>query len=152
MSDSLGLSLQNAQKLALVQELRKCNEISERYGLSLGEEQISVLTAARSDALRATGRIEMGESVLPKLIYAFCDSPYLFRDSYCSTLGALQELFYTFKNELNDELSDDELIEAMARLFNHRAQGSLEYLENCTTGDLYQAWQRTDDEEEQDDD
>lgn len=152
MPDSLGLSLQNMQTLALSQELQKCNELTERYGLSLREEQIRALMTARSESLRTTGRIEMGESILPKLIYAFCDSPYIFRDTYCSTLGTLQELFYTFKNELNDELSDDELLEAMVRLFNEKGHGSLEYLENCTTGDLYRAWQGVDDEEEYDGD
>jgi len=138
------LSLQKAQALAAVAELRRCNALSERYGLSLTENQMLSLVRAQGEALRATGRVAPGGGVLPKLVNAFCDSPFIAREDYCQTLAALQDLFYTFKNELADALSDDELIQAMERLYNGRAQGSLEYLENATNGDLYHAWRDDD--------
>lgn len=139
MPDSFALKALQTQALAAAQELRKCNDLSERYGLALSETQIQSLVQSRFDSLRYTGRMELGGGVLPKLVYAFCDSPYIVRDEYCETLAALQELFYTFKNESEDAMSDDELIEAMKRYFDGKAQGSLDFLENLSMSDLYRA-------------
>ena len=152
MEDSLFPALRQAQKAAMAEALRKTNSLSEKFGLSLSEAQIAALTEARVSSLLETGRVETGEGILPKLIYAFCDSPFLFRDEYCQTLAALQDLFYTFRNELEDALADDELILAMQRLYNGPAQGSLEYLENVTVSDLYHAWQGSVASEEEDSD
>ncbi len=152
MEDSLFPALRQAQKAAMAETLRKTNSLTERYGLSLSETQIAALTDARVSSLLDTGRVETGEGILPKLIYAFCDSPFLFRDEYCQTIAALQDLFYTFRNELEDALSDDELILAMQRLYNGPGQGSLEYLENATVSDLYRAWQGDEEGGYEDDD
>jgi len=152
MEDSLFPALRQAQKAAMAETLRKTNSLTERYGLSLSETQIAALTDARVSSLLDTGRVETGEGILPKLIYAFCDSPFLFRDEYCQTIAALQDLFYTFRNELEDALSDDELILAMQRLYNGPGQGSLEYLENATVSDLYRAWQGDEEGDYEDDD
>lgn len=40
----------------------------------------------------------------------------------------LQELFYSFKNECHDLVSDDELIGAMRLIYNEVARGSTEYV------------------------
>ena len=152
MEDSLFPALRQAQKAAMAETLRKTNSLTERYGLSLSETQIAALTDARVSSLLDTSRVETGEGILPKLIYAFCDSPFLFRDEYCQTIAALQDLFYTFRNELEDALSDDELILAMQRLYNGPGQGSLEYLENATVSDLYRAWQGDEEGGYEDDD
>ena len=132
------LALQ-AQNTALSQELARCNELSETYGLRLSGGQIQALLAAREQSLRDTGRMEPGSGVLPRLIYAFCDSPYMDRHTYAQTLSTLQDLFYALKSEVENAMTDDELIEALARIFNGRAQGSLEYLDNLTVGELYRA-------------
>ena len=58
----------------------------------------------------------------------FCDSPFLTRDNYAQTLAELQDAFYYFKNESEDRISDDELVELMRDVFNGRAQGSMEHL------------------------
>lgn len=139
MENNSLLALNRARETALIHELEKCNDLSERYGLSLSAAQMRTLLNARANALADTGRLELGESILPRLIYAFCDSPYIARDDYCETLSSLLTLFYAFKSDLETALSDDELIEAMRVLFNGRAQGSLEYMENVTVGELYRA-------------
>lgn len=82
--------------------------------------------------LRAAGRIEFGGGILPKLIRAICDSPFIEQENYADVLAELQEIFYHFKNETRDRLTDDELIELMVGVFNGRAQGSAEYLAGLT--------------------
>ena len=127
MDDNRLLPLQQ-QLIAAHQEVRECNGYSQQFGLTLSEPEITELVACREEALRASGRIEFGGGILPKLIRAFCDSPYIEQDNYATTLAELQEAFYYFKTEAMDRFSDDELIEFMVTVFNGRAQGSAEYL------------------------
>lgn len=149
MEDETALALLREQAaMCTAAALRRCNELGLRYGVALSEGQIAALAAARQEALLAAGRVELGEGVLPKLYYAFCDSPFIQRDAFCATLAALQELFYTFCNELSGALTDDELVEALHTVYHGKAQGSLEYLENLTVSDLLRAQAGEDDEEE----
>lgn len=119
-----------------VAALAACNAFTVKYGLMLSESQLLRLDEARREALRANGRVEFGGGVLKKLIYAFCDSPYVQQQSWEETLAELQETFYTFKNESDDRLSDDELIEFMKKTFDGVAQGSLEYLAGTALEEL----------------
>lgn len=119
-----------------MQEIRACNEFSGRYGLMLNEGEIRELAECRQKALKDTDRIEFGGGILPKLIRAFCDSPYLDRENYASTLVELQEAFYYFKSEAQEAFSDDELIEFMVTVFNERAQGSVDYLTTVSLEEL----------------
>ena len=124
------------QMLATANELRECNELTARYGLTLSEAQIQRMVEHRFAALRDTDRIEFGEGILKKLIYAFCDSPYITQEDYEETILELQDSFYYFKNESMDLFSDDELIEFMKTVFDGRAQGSLEYLSGTSLEEL----------------
>ena len=45
------------------------------------------------------------------------------------TLARLQEIFYLYKNESMDELTDGELLEIMKENFEQICYGDLEYLE-----------------------
>ena len=127
MADNRVLPIQQ-ELIAAYQEVRECNEYSENFGLVLSESEIAELVSCRAEALRASGRIEFGGGILPKLILAFCDSPYINQDNYADTIAELQEAFYWFKTEAMDRFSDEELIEFMVKVFNGRAQGSAEYL------------------------
>lgn len=119
-----------------IQNLDTYNAISSQFNLSLTRQQVSRLIERRFQALKSTGRIEFGEGILKKLIIAFCDSPYITQKNYEEILGELQDIFYYFKNESGDTLSDDELIEAMNIVFDGRAQGSLEYLSGTALKNL----------------
>lgn len=122
------LEIAAMRKQAALQEIRNCNSYSGQFGLTLMESEIQELNECRERALKGTGRVEFGGGVLPKLIHAFCDSPYLDQNNYASALSELQEAFYYFKGEAHEQFTDDELIGFMAEVFNGRAQGSAEYL------------------------
>lgn len=107
-------------------------EYAGQFGLSLSEEEISLLLNERKQSLREQERVEFGGGVLPSLIYAFCDSPYVYQDNFADTLGRLQEIFYLYKNESLDQLTDDELIAYMKTEFNGSCQGSLDHLEDTS--------------------
>lgn len=121
-----GLMIHNMQKE--IQALDEMNQLTGRYGLSLSLSQIQNLMEQRLTALKDTGRVEFGQGILPKLIYAFCDSPYLTQQNFEATLIELQDIFYFFKGEAMEEISDDELIDAMKDAFDGKGQGSVEYV------------------------
>ncbi len=111
-----------------VNEILNCNKLTERFGLVLTQAQAVELVETRSIALRDNGRIEFGGGVIEKLIKEFCNSPYISKYDYEQTLHALIEMFYYYKNETMDLISDEDLIKFMGVSFNGICQGSLELL------------------------
>lgn len=109
-------------------EVLKCNQTTRQFGLVLTEKQALALVETRSHALKKNGRIEFGGGVIDKIIHSFCDSPYLSMCNYEDTLHELLEIFYYYKNETMDLISDDDLIHYMKKAFNGVCQGSFEIL------------------------
>lgn len=62
-------------------------------------------------------------------MYAFCDSAYISQSNYLDTLIRLQEIFFLYKNEMEDEITDDELINFMREQFDGVCYGDIDYLE-----------------------
>ena len=118
--------LNEKNQLAYIQE---ANEYTAKFGLTLTQEQAELLLEKRRDVLRAEGRIEFGKGILSKLIYTFCDSDYVNADEWADLLGRLTEIFFLFKNEMNDEITDDELITFMREQFDDVCNGDPDYLE-----------------------
>ena len=113
----------------LVQKVMDMNQKTERFGLSLTQEDAKLLVERKMECLKEQQRVEFGETILSKLIDTFCDSPYISQSDYVDTISRLQEIFYLYKNESLDVLTDDELLEFMKKAFDGKCQGSLEYLE-----------------------
>ena len=112
-----------------IEKIIKLNEHTAAFGLVLSTEDAKLLAAQRRDTLKEQQRVEFGEGILPKLIFTFCDSCYIDQNNYVETIGRLQEIFYQYKNETMDELSDGELLESMREAFDGECEGSLEFLE-----------------------
>ncbi|OYO51521.1 hypothetical protein C8E03_11811 [Lachnotalea glycerini] len=112
-----------------LQKVIKCNSYTNKFGLSLSSKEALQLLDSRKNSLRQEERVEFGEGILSKIIYEFCDSPFIYQDNYVDTLEGLQEIFYIYKNEALDEVTDDELLSYMKECFNGKCQGDLDYLE-----------------------
>ena len=113
-----------------LQKVMETNKKTEQFGLELSQENAKLLVEARGEKLKRQKRVEFGEGILPKIIFAFCDSSYITQDSYVETLCRLQEIFYLFKNESMDLLTDDELLDFMREQFEQTCFGDLDYLES----------------------
>lgn len=118
--------LQQKNQLAKVMET---NEMSARYGLALTEQEAELLVSERTQTLRAERRVEFGPGILPRVIEEFCDSDFIDQNNYVDTLIRLQEIFYLYKNEMHDEISDEELLHFMKEQFEEVCFGDLGYLE-----------------------
>lgn len=127
--------LNQQQEQTAFLKLQDCNQYTSKFGIEISEEDAKVLLVEHKDVLKEQERIEFGESILPKLLYTFCDSPYMYQDNYLEMVIRLQEIFYLYKNESMDDVSDDELLDIMKEYFDGVCQGSLDYLEEtCLTG------------------
>ena len=126
--DNSYLEIVNKRKQIEIANIKKCNEYTSKYVLILLYNQISNLLERRKETLKETGRIELREGIIDKLIKEFCDSPYINQENYAETLYELVEIFYEYKNETLDLITDDELIKFMKKSFDEIAQGDLEYL------------------------
>lgn len=115
-----------------LEKIVKCNDFTQKFGLRLSNEEALDLIKNKNVYLKNQERVEFGEGILTKLIFTFCDSPFIYQDNYIEIIEGLMEIFYAYKNESMDELTDDELLEYMKTCFNGKCQGDLDYLEgNC---------------------
>lgn len=128
--------LQRQNQLAKVLET---NQRAERYGLTLSEEEAGLILEERGRALKEQKRVEFGEGILPKIIDEFCDSAYLEQEHYVETLIRLQDIFYLYKNEMMDEITDDELLHFMKEQYEEICFGDLDYLESTCLSNFAQA-------------
>lgn len=122
--------------------LLSCNRFTAPQGLSLTAGEALALSQRREQALRQTGRLEFGDGILQKLLLAFHDSPFLTPHDYADTLGELTEIFYTYKNECGDALTDDELLTVMRATFDGPCQGSVDLLAGRELAELAQSLRR----------
>ncbi|WP_099469621.1 DUF6323 family protein [Konateibacter massiliensis] len=121
--------LESFQQQNQIEKIMDMNVRTEQYGLTLSQEDAKLLAAERQNVLREQRRIEFAQGIMPQIIYEFCDSAYIDQNNYVDTLIRLQEIFYLYKNEMLDEITDDELLHFMKEQFETVCFGDLNYLE-----------------------
>lgn len=122
------LSIINNQTKIEKSKILNCNKFLQNYGISLSQQDAEQIIEKRIETLRQTKRIELGEWVVEKIIKEFCDSAYISQDNFVSTVYELIDIFYYYKNETNDLVSDEEIIKFMREYYDSLAHGDLEYL------------------------
>ena len=60
-------------KQTQIRQVLDTNGYTEKYGLVLCAEEAELLAEERVNVLKSERRIEFGQGILPKIIYAFCD-------------------------------------------------------------------------------
>lgn len=130
------LDLFQQNQLARVLE---SNNYTEKFGLVLNQQDAKLIMSERDTILKEQERIELGQPIISKIIYEFCDSSYIQQSEYVETLIKLQEIFYLYKNEMSDEITDDELLHFMKEQFESICYGDLEYLEGTVLNNFAQA-------------
>ena len=128
--------LQNQNQLSKV---IKANQYTEQFGLTLSQQEAQLILDNKKSELKVQRRVEFGEGITTKIIHEFCDSEYIDQNNYVSTIIRLQEIFYLYKNEMNDEITDDELLHLMREQYDKLCFGDLEYLETTCLENFAQA-------------
>lgn len=67
MKENISLALQDIQKKQTLMELKSCNELTIKYGLTLTDEDIDELIKNRFKSLKDNGRIEFSKGILKKV-------------------------------------------------------------------------------------
>lgn len=80
--DNSYLEIINKRKQIEIVNIKRCNEITSKYGLVLSDNQISNILERRKEILKEKGRVELREGIIDKLIKEFCDSPYINQENY----------------------------------------------------------------------
>lgn len=117
-------------KETYIDALLKINQETEEYGLVLSPEEIKNIIEVRNKVLDAYGRVELGLEVTKKLIMNFYTSAFINDENYVPTLNELHEIFYYLKNETEDRISDDKLIEIIKNKFENSCEGSIDLLKS----------------------
>lgn len=119
-----------AREASVAAEVSGCNSFTVEYGLTLSPAQSLALARTVTESLREAGRVEPGGSILPALIRTFAPSPYINHINWESELHRLCDIFYRFKSEMRERMSDAELLEFMRELYDGVCAGSTELLES----------------------
>lgn len=117
------------QKQNILKKMIETNQTTQRFGLMLKQQDAELILKERDNTLREQKRVEFGTTIITKIIYEFCDSDFITSDNYVETIIRLQEIFYLYKNEMHDEITDDELLHFMKEQFEVICFGDLDYLE-----------------------
>ena len=121
-------SMQNVLIELQINELLQFNDESKKYGLILSEEDAKEIIEVRNEVLQSYGRIELDIGVTKRFIQEFSASTLISQEEYAETLNDLNEVFYYIKNETEDKIGDDELIDKIKDFFENYCEGSLELL------------------------
>lgn len=121
--------LETVRRKDELQLLEEMNQKTRRFGLSLTLQEQQELAKCRDKSLKKYNRVEFGTGILDKLIFTFCDSQYVEPQNYLACLQRLQDIFYEFRNESLDLMTDDEVLTFMEEQFETVCAGSLDYLE-----------------------
>ena len=117
------------QKQNQLAGLMETNQIAKHKGFVLNTQDAELILEERSRALQEQQRIEFGAGIAERIICEFCDSDFINQENYVQTIIRLQEIFYLYKNEMQDEITDDELLHLMKEQFENLCFGDLDYLE-----------------------
>lgn len=108
--------------------IEKSNVNINKFGLTITREEAKEIIISKNETLKKYKRIEFSYGVTEKIIYIFSDSEYIDRNNYIDTIKDLVDIFYNFKNETEDNLTDDELLNFMREQFDDVCYGDLGYL------------------------
>jgi len=125
---SISFSPNSLVEKATVKQIMLTNEVSQQYVMALSESDAKELVETKNYCLKTLGRIEIGGGIINDIILAFCDSPYLWQGNYAETLNQLLTIFYIYKEETLEQISDGELIDIMKDYYDNRCMGSIELL------------------------
>ena len=143
------ISLDNVSIRPIERELLELNEISSGYGLVLTEDDAHSLSQMRNRSVKENDRVEIGEGAVPEIVKKFCKSRFITQENYAYILEELTYLFYYIKTEVDDRITDTELIDELFSRFELECRGDIDTLESRETeriirkinsGENYRKW------------
>ena len=108
------------------EDIQTLVETAASHGLVLTEQDTEYLLAENRALLRRSHRLAFGKNAAVMLAEKFSRSAYITKRDFLNVVTELTEFFYEMKNETQDSIGDDELIDELFDEFEHRCGGSVE--------------------------
>ena len=122
------IKLNENQKL--INNLIDLNSKANKYDLMITESIAREIAVYRSTALIENERFEINSNAVSRLTSAFLESRYIEQKDFADTIGEIINIFYHIKNETDNEISDDDLISEMLKVFTETCFGSIEIMQS----------------------
>ena len=94
----------------IASQLVSLNDYTVQHGIVLSQKDCNEIAQVRAELLIENERIEMGVGAAQRIIEEFCDSGYVDQHTFKDTVEELLECFYTIKNETDDKVDDETVI------------------------------------------
>lgn len=120
--------IESALQVVEIDNIMEVNDLTSNYGIVITYQQAGELVAVNQRTLQEIGRIGYGSDIIEELIIAFVDSPFINKYNYHEIFMELLEIFYYYKENLDQYCSDEEVIEYIKCAYDGPCQGSLDYL------------------------
>ncbi len=119
----------------LFNKIKNINNITNNHNLILKDNEIINLIDNKNKILKELGRFEI-EDILDKIILTFYNSVYIDKYNYYDTIYELVDIFYYYQKELDNKLSDTEILEYMKESFDGICGGSIKLLSSLSLDNL----------------
>lgn len=113
MMTLLGLIKASEDRMALA-----VNEKLSPGNLAITREEMERLAERRAASLASLERVEFGTPAIVGMAEAMATSPYLEQEELAEVLAALQDAFYELRADLEVDVPDDEIFEAIRGCFD----------------------------------
>lgn len=92
--------------------------------VSITREDAEMLAELQSASLAEVEQVEFGQPAIVAIAEAVASSPSLTMENAADTLAELQSFFYALRDELPQDIPDDEIVEALCGCFGELGDAS----------------------------
>lgn len=103
-------------------DIKEILEIDNNY---LSKEEVKGLIINKNKILKDNGLIEINNNVLKILIEYFSNSSFIDRSNYNEILNELVSVFYSYRINLSNRISDEEIIKYLYYNFENTCNGEI---------------------------
>lgn len=108
------------ENIELEEKILYLDENTKNKNFNLTKIDIKTLIITKNNTLKSLKRMEIGESIILKIIEKLYTSPYLDNSNYLETLTEFIQIFYYYQQELSSYLTDLEILDKLILEFNDK--------------------------------
>src|SRR5574344_1544124 len=112
----------------ILNEVMELNNVIKRHKLVITKQAATELINNRNNNLKERGLLEINSENLKNLILEFSVSEYITQPEYVYILEEVTNIFYDFRQQLPNRISDENIIKTLIDKFENRYFGSYKSL------------------------
>lgn len=100
-----------------IKDFLEINNSTKNYGLVLSHNDVKQILQSRKKDLNNYARVELSTNVAKLFAVKIAKTGYADKENYSEVIARLQTIFYYIKNETEDKIGDNKLIENIVENF-----------------------------------